>query len=177
MKELYIEEIGQDSLLLQIEQLMTDYGQGVLELVYSYVKNRVVAEDLTQEIFIKCYKSLASFHGEANIKTWLWRIAINHCKDYLRSWHYRNLEMMETEEIIIDSISVEQIVVEKDEREILLNKVLQLPVKYRELIYFYYYEDLTIKEIEQITRINSNTIKSRMRRAKKLLKELLQEEQ
>ncbi|MDQ0273187.1 sigma-70 family RNA polymerase sigma factor [Cytobacillus purgationiresistens] len=175
MKDLYIEEIGQFDSLTCMDEIMNNHGQAVLELAFSYVKNRTVAEDLTQEIFVKCYKALPSFKGEAKVKTWLWKIAINHCKDYLRSWHYRNLEMMDTEAFFVEEDSVEHKVLEKDERESLLGSVLNLPVKYRELIYFYYYEDLSIKEIEIVTGINSNTIKSRMRRAKKLLKEFIQE--
>lgn len=74
-----------------ISQLMDNYSDDVLHLVFSYVKNRTTAEDLTQEIFIKCYEKLGQFNNKSSIKTWLYRIAINHCKDYLGSWHYRKL--------------------------------------------------------------------------------------
>ena len=67
-----------------IDEIMNKYGQEVLQLVYSYVNNKEVAEDLTQDIFVKCYKSLHTYKGNSNLKTWLWRIAINHCKDYLK---------------------------------------------------------------------------------------------
>src|SRR4051794_20952349 len=76
-----------------IDQLMHEYSDDILHLVYTYVKNRATAEDLTQEIFIKCYEKLYQFNQQATIKTWLYRIAINHCKDYLRSWHYRKITL------------------------------------------------------------------------------------
>ena len=74
-----------------IDEIMNKYGQEVLQLVYSYVNNKEVAEDLTQDIFVKCYKFLHTYKGNSNLKTWLWRIAINHCKDYLKSWYNKKL--------------------------------------------------------------------------------------
>lgn len=74
-----------------IDQLMDEYSDDILHLVYTYVKNQATAEDLTQEIFIKCYEKLHQFNEQATIKTWLYRIASNHCKDYLRSWYYRKI--------------------------------------------------------------------------------------
>lgn len=74
-----------------IDEIMNKYGQEVLQLVYSYVNNKEVAEDLTQDIFVKCYKSLHTYKGNSNLKTWLWRIAINQCKDYLKSWYNKKV--------------------------------------------------------------------------------------
>lgn len=76
-----------------IDEIMNKYGQEVLQLVYSYVNNKEVAEDVTQDIFVKCYKSLHTYKGNSNLKTWLWRIAINHCKDYLKSWYNKKLSL------------------------------------------------------------------------------------
>lgn len=65
-----------------IDQLMNEYSDDILYLVYTYVKNRTTAEDLTQEIFLKCYEKLDQFNQQSTIKTWVFRIASNHCKDY-----------------------------------------------------------------------------------------------
>jgi RNA polymerase sigma-70 factor, ECF subfamily len=54
-----------------IGQLMDNYSDDVLHLVFSYVKNRTTAEDLTQEIFIKCHEKLGQFNHKSSIKTWL----------------------------------------------------------------------------------------------------------
>src|SRR5690606_9777816 len=75
-----------------IDELMQQYGEDVLKLVMQYVHNNSVAEDLTQEIFVKCYRALPSFQNGSSLKTWLWRIAINHSKDYLKSWYAKNVE-------------------------------------------------------------------------------------
>ena len=81
--------------------MMNKYGQEILQLVYSYVNNKEVAEDLTQDIFVKCYKSLHTYKGKSKLKTWLWRIAINHCKDYLKSWYNKNVIATENESSIL----------------------------------------------------------------------------
>jgi RNA polymerase sigma factor (sigma-70 family) len=70
---------------------MSNYGTQILHLSYSYVRDRQTAEDLTQEIFVKCYEKLHTFNGNSSIETWLYRIAANHCKDYLKSWQFRRV--------------------------------------------------------------------------------------
>lgn len=156
------------------DQIMTDYGQDILQLTYSYVRNHAIAEDLTQEIFVKCYQSLPSFERRANVKTWLWRIAINHCKDYLKSWHHRNVMIAETEPYLNSARDqVEQTVIRHEEDVELIEAVMALPLKYREPVYLHYFQDLTVKEIETLTGVKQGTLKTRLRRAKELLKNQL----
>ncbi|WP_377890062.1 sigma-70 family RNA polymerase sigma factor [Alkalihalobacillus sp. R86527] len=160
-----------------IDEVMKKYGQEVLQLVYSYVKNKTVAEDLTQEIFIKCYKSLHKYNGKSKLRTWLWRIAINHCKDYLKSWYNNNVSVsdgvMEVE--AAPKESVEKMIIQRDEDQQLVSEVMNLPLKYREVIYLRYFEELQIKEIKQVTGVNSSTVKTRLKRAKLMLKERLED--
>ena len=177
-----MEESLTDVLLLEdrdavLDRIMDLYGQDILQLVYSYVKNKDVAEDLTQEIFIKCYRNLHQYNRKAKLKTWLWRIAVNHCKDYLKSWYARNI--LALDEQARSSISrkeeVENTVIQREEDEQLSSAVMNLPDIYREVIYLYYFEELTIKDISYMTRLNQNTVKTRLKRAKELLKERLEE--
>lgn len=158
-----------------IDQIMKMHGQEILQLTFSYVSNRAVAEDLTQEIFVKCYKSLHTYNKKSKLRTWLWQIAINHCKDYLRSWYHKNVFVTENDEDrITDHASVETAIIKKDEDEQLAEAVMSLPVQYREVIYLFYYEDLSLREISEVTDINENTVKTRLRRAKEILKERLE---
>jgi RNA polymerase sigma-70 factor, ECF subfamily len=160
-----------------IDEMMNKYGQEILQLVYSYVKNKEIAEDLTQDIFVKCYRSLDTYKGRAKLRTWLWRIAINHCKDYLKSWYNKNVFMTGDESTFsrVQSESVEQTVIQNDVDHQLISAVMNLPVKYREVIYLFYFEELSIKEIALVIDMNENTVKTRLRRAKELLKEELGE--
>lgn len=159
-----------------IDQLMDEYGQSLLHLTYSYVGKREIAEDLTQEIFVKCYQKLEQYQKKSTLKSWIWRIAINHCKDYLRSWHHKHIVF--SEEKVRDTPSleteVEDQVIQRYEDEELVRTVWSLPNPYREVIYLYYFEELTIKEISYLTGVNQNTIKTRLKRAKEILKESLE---
>jgi RNA polymerase sigma-70 factor, ECF subfamily len=161
-----------------IDQLMQEYSDGILYLVFTYVKNRATAEDLTQEIFIKCYEKLDQFNQQASIKTWVYRIASNHCKDYLRSWHYRKIKLNEKVWDYIPSKSkqVEEEVISKNQENSLYRAIMALPIKYREVVFLHYYEELSLAEISKVTTININTIKTRLKRAKELLRDKMMKE-
>ncbi|MBD8136064.1 sigma-70 family RNA polymerase sigma factor [Bacillus sp. CFBP 13597] len=153
-----------------LDEMMSLYGQDILQLVYSYVKDAVVAEDLTQEIFIKCYKALPTYNQQSNIRTWLWRIAINHCKDYRKSWYFRKVSTAEEEQEWTSSDNVEEEVIQQDEDKQLAVAVMELPIQYRELIYLHYFQEMKLKEISDITGVKLGTVKTRMRQAKRRLK-------
>lgn len=160
-----------------IDEIMNQYGQEILQLAYSYVNNQAIAEDLTQDIFVKCYKNLHTYSGNAKLRTWLWRIAINHCKDFHRSWYQKNV-VIAGEEFPIHGTKkelVEQTVIQREEDDELITAIMTLPIKYREVIYLFYYEEMPIKEIAAVTETGVNTVKTRLRRAKELLKERLEE--
>ncbi|MFA9560130.1 sigma-70 family RNA polymerase sigma factor [Evansella sp. AB-rgal1] len=163
---------------LIIDQLMDEYSDIILHLVYTYVRNQATAEDLTQEIFIKCYEKLDQFHHQSSIKTWLYKIAANHCKDYLRSWHYRKITLNEKlfEYLPSKSKEVEEEIVTRNEENSLATAVMTLPLKYREVVFLHYYEELTIAEISKVTAVNINTLKTRLKRAKELLKDEMTKE-
>lgn len=160
-----------------IDEIMNRYGQEILQLSFSYVKNKQIAEDLTQEIFVKCYKSLHTYSGKSKFRTWLWRIASNHCKDYLKSWYNKNVFTTDYQPIYdsVQSDSVEQTIIQDEEDDQLAAAVMELPVNYREMIYLFYFEEMSIREISVVTEVKENTIKTRLKRAKELLKERLEE--
>lgn len=161
-----------------IDELMKTYGQDILQLIVQYVHNVTIAEDLTQEIFIKCYKALPTFQQQSSMKTWLWRIAINHAKDYLKSWYFKKVDLLEQTYIQEQPTlqSIESIVVQRDEEDAIVNAVMQLPIKYREVIYLCYYEEQTMKEIAEVLQVNENTVKTRLRKGKLILKKQLEGE-
>ncbi|MET4558860.1 RNA polymerase sigma-70 factor (ECF subfamily) [Lysinibacillus parviboronicapiens] len=162
-----------------ITQLMNDYAQDIIWLIYSYVKDKNVAEDLTQEVFIKAYKKLDGFKGNSSIKTWLYRIAINCSKDHLKSAYIRRVLPINIFSKFNNQTtpSTESIYMKNNESAIITKHVLKLPLKYREVIMLFYFEELSIKEIEKIIHINSNTIKSRLRTAKQLLKDAIENDE
>ena len=68
-----------------LEKIMIEYGNELVRLAFSYVKDAEIAKDIVQNTFVKCYKNLDSFRFDAQIKTWLYRITIKEYKDYLKS--------------------------------------------------------------------------------------------
>ncbi|WP_080844294.1 sigma-70 family RNA polymerase sigma factor [Cytobacillus gottheilii] len=160
-----------------ITELMDSYGTSILQLAYSFVRNKQTAEDLTQEIFIKCYEKLDTFEGNSSMHTWLYRIAINHCKDHVKSWNYRKVHVSQhiSKWFTSHQEGPESKMIHKSESEQLFNEILTLPPKYREIIFLYYFQELQLKEISDICQINLSTVKSRITRAKQLLKNAITE--
>ncbi|MEH7444544.1 sigma-70 family RNA polymerase sigma factor [Bacillus sp. JJ1122] len=176
MDELTAEMIEMDHADELIDEIMNKYGQEILQLAFSYVKNKEIAEDLTQEIFVKCYRSLHTYGGKAKFRTWLWRIASNHCIDYLKSWYNKKVFTTDYHPIYdsVESDSVEKTVIQDEEDGQLAAAVMELSLIYREVIYLHYFEEMTIKEISAVIQIKENTIKTRLKRAKEILKERLE---
>lgn len=160
-----------------ITDIMSRYGTQILHLSYSYVMNRQTAEDLTQEIFVKCYEKLHTFKGDSSLETWLYRIAVNHCKDYLRSWQFRKVSATDYISSFFSSneAPAEQEYFAKAEQAGIRDAVFRLPVKYREIIFLYYFKEYSQKEISDICHVNLNTVKARMARGRELLKKYLSE--
>ena len=142
-----------------IEQLIEEYGDMVYRLAISRVKSKEEAEDIFQEVFIKIYEKMPEFVSKEHEKYWIIRVTINLSKNILKSsWNSKVMPL--DKEITFE---------EKEERDVYF-EVLRLPLKYRTILQLYYYENLKIEEIAEILKINSNTVKTRLRRAREKLK-------
>ena len=160
-----------------LEKWMIEYGNELVRLAFSYVKDVEIAKDMVQNTFIKCYKNLDSFRFDAQVKTWLYRITINECKDYLKSWHYKMVQVKSFMNEAAKSIypSTEKIVINKYNNEEIKNTIFSLPKVYREVVYLYYYDSLKTEEIANVLDIPVNTVKTRLRRAKQRLESMIEE--
>ncbi|MCS1381479.1 sigma-70 family RNA polymerase sigma factor [Lysinibacillus sphaericus] len=160
-----------------LEKMMIEYGDELVRLAFSYVKDTEIAKDMVQNTFIKCYKNVDTFRYDAQIKTWLYRIAINECKDYLKSWHFKMVQVKSFIHETAKSIypSTEKTVIDKYNNEELKDTIFSLPKVYREVVYLYYYESLKTDEIAEVLDIPMNTVKTRLRRAKQRLESMIKE--
>ena len=160
-----------------LEKMMIEYGNELVRLAFSYVKDTEIAKDMVQNTFINCYKNLDSFRYDAQVKTWLYRITINECKDYLKSWNYKMVQVRsfinETTRSMLPS--TERTVIDKYNNQEMKESIFSLPKVYREVIYLYYYDSLTTVEIANVLDIPVNTVKTRLRRAKQRLESLIKE--
>lgn len=152
--------------------LMNSYGNSVFRMCYAYLKDYQLAEDVAQETFIRVYQHYGEFRNQSSIKTWIIQIAINLCKNQMRThwWKNRFHQMfMDVEEEATDSY--DSIL----NGQLILEEISKLPVKYREVILLYYYQELTISEIAKILYMKESTIKARLVRAREKLKPRLRE--
>ncbi|WP_411954657.1 sigma-70 family RNA polymerase sigma factor [Alkalibacillus sp. S2W] len=162
-----------------LDYCMQYYGSDIKRVVLSYVKNEADAEDVTQDVFITVYHKVDQFNQQSQLKSWLFRIAINKSKDHLRSFKQRQQRirdklMQSAQKDSIETQTPESISVEADENELLLQRVYQLSEKYKEVIILYYFEQLSVQEIASILDTKSNTIKARLKRGRERLKTIIE---
>lgn len=154
-----------------IEEMIVHYGDDVLRLCLMYLGDRQLAEDAFQETFVKAWKSRGAFRGESSEKTWLFHIAVNTCRDMLRSGWFRMMKKSEPVERLFDLAAPQQ---ETDFS--VRDAVLSLPGKYREVIVLYYDQEMKLREIADLLGLPINSVSTRLRRARALLKVKLGEE-
>ncbi|CDO02621.1 RNA polymerase sigma factor [Oceanobacillus picturae] len=160
-----------------LEEVMGKHGGELVRLAFNYVKDNETAKDMVQNTFIKCYENLDNFRSDSAMKTWLYRITINQCKDYLRSWHYRKVHARSLVGSAFNSLlpSTEDEVIKESEQEEMKKLIFSLPPKYREVIFLFYYKSFSLGEISEITDLKINTIKTRLSRGRQKLKNLMEE--
>ncbi|AUO09631.1 RNA polymerase [Paenibacillus jamilae] len=162
-----------------LEIMMNDYGDSVLSLVFLIVKDRTMAEDITQEVFLKAFRGWDSFRQESSMKTWLYRIAINESKKYLRSWSFRKIFSTLKKETPIETPrepSAEDALMGKIAKEDVARQLMAASVRYREILILHYYEDLSIKEVSQVLGISVKAVRTRLYRARQHFKAILKRE-
>ncbi|MGN7403545.1 sigma-70 family RNA polymerase sigma factor [Cytobacillus praedii] len=159
-----------------IEELMNTYGDELAILAFSYVKNIEDAKDIVQNVFVTVYFQYEKFRGESTIKTWLYRITINKCKDFIKSFHFKRMISFGTN---IQSKQTghasDKKLLEKELSRSVKYEVLKLKVKYREVIFMTYYQDLEVREIADILNVPEATVRTRLQRARKQLEPLLEQ--
>lgn len=152
-----------------MERIVDQYGTSLLRMCYLYLKDMQLAEDAVQDTFLKVYRNYGQFNGGAGEKTWVTRIAINVCKDYLRTAWRRRVNVVEELNDIPDAEGPHAA-----EDGALLNEVMALKPKYREVLLLYYYQDLKISEIAKVLGAPESTISVRLKRAREQLKSRLE---
>lgn len=159
----------------EMRELIRLYGDYLTRLSYVYVKNWTIAEDIVQDVFIKYFQS-QQFKGQSSIKTYLAKMTIHKSCDHLRSIKNR-LRILESfwKQKQHTLPSSEQETFKKLEQHTIAKAVLELPIKYREAIVLFYYEEMTSLEIATLLNISENTVKTRLRRGRNLLKISLSE--
>lgn len=159
--------------MLQIEQLIDLYGDDILRLCIAYLGDRQLAEDAFQDTFVKAWKHLGDFRGDSSEKTWLCHIAVNTCRDMLRTGWWRMWKKSAPFDALADWADSAHIPTEPSP---VRDAVLALPGRYREVVVLYYGQNLNAREIAQLLHMSVNSVTTRLRRARALLEKELKGE-
>lgn len=149
----------------EINAAIDRYADTVRRLCMIQLKNYADTEDIFQNIFLKYALSSRSFESPEHEKAWFIRVTINACKDLIKSF-------FRSRTVSLDQLMEQPGQLLEDHREV-LEAVISLPRKYREVIYLHYYEGYTAPQISEILGKNTNTVYTLLARSKNLLKERL----
>lgn len=151
----------------EIEQVIDLYGNSILRLAYSYLKNYDDAEDILQQTLINYVRSMPSFSEEKQRKSWLLTTAGNLSKNFIRD-HKLNYRDELDESMLADK--------QKEDLSYIWNAVKSLPVKYREVIHLFYYEQYSTAEIAKILKCSEVSVRTNLKRGREKLKVILKQE-
>ena len=168
------------------DTLITRYSGDIFSVLYRMTEDPEEARDLTQETFLSALKAIKSFRGEAELKTWLFRIALNHSRNRFRWWKRRRRHdtvsldkplgdgtATVSDTIADDGETPEQAMLRSERRERLMKALGALPEIFRETIVLCDIEGLGYEETARTLNINIGTVKSRLARGREMLRKRL----
>lgn len=152
---------------LAYSRIVRDYLDVVYRAALSCCHNPADAEDAVQNTFLKLLTADPAFADAEHMRRWLIRVAVNECRNQMRSFWSRKV-------VSFDTLEREPMKLADDERW-LFDEVSRLPVKYSSVLHLYYYEGYTCGEIAQLLHISETNVQTRLHRARKMLKTRLEE--
>ena len=152
-----------------ISDLLDKYGDMVIRIAYTYLKNRADAEDIVQDVFLRIIDKKPSFNEKKKKKSWLIRATINMCKNKVNMfWNKNKCSIDDVQEFAVsDKYNTDTSV---------FQAVMALGEKYRVVVYMYYYEGYSTPEIANVIGKSETTIRSLLHRARNKLKDMLKED-
>lgn len=156
-----------------MEWIMEEYGESLKRFIFTYTKNRAQTDDIFQEVLLAVYQKIDTYEGRASFKNWLYRVTANKCKDYLRSPMHRLITWKDQMKEKSDAVTPEQSFLLNEQKRLVIQAILNLPIKYREVLILQYYQEFSIQEISELLKVNPSTIKTRIMRAKEKLEIVL----
>ena len=167
------------------DQLVSKYRERLFSVVYNLTSNRDDANDLTQEAFIRAFRSISKFKGKSSFFTWLYRIAVNTTITHLkrsRKRRFFSFEQMDEEgpasaklESLASRAKTDKPTYMRELQEKLNDALQKLSVKHRTVVVLYEIEGLSHQEIAEITKTSEGTVRSRLHYAKQQLRETLKD--
>lgn len=171
-------------------ELMQVYGRRVSALVFRMLGNRAEAEDLTQEVFVQVFKAIGTFRGDSKLSTWIYRIAVNLCKNRSKYNRVRHAGEQDELEAVAERVPLgdgtranvakverpDEAMAGRQVEKIVQDAIARIDPTFRECLVLRDVEELSYEEIGEITGLPPGTVKSRIFRARAQLKEMVERE-
>lgn len=160
-------------------EVMNTYGDYLLRTAYLLVKDHHLAEEAVQDTFITVFEKIHQLEDAAKLKSWLTTIIINRCRSHMRKSSWKNLlptidfNLFQLFKENRSSDNPEDFLLQWEGHQQLSAAIQQLDYKYRQVITLFYYNEMKITEIALHTHANESTVKSKLKRARTLLKDIL----
>ncbi len=158
--------------------LVDSYKDMIYSMVLKMTNNKEEAEEISQDTFIKGFQNLDKFKGESKFSTWLYKIAYRTCLDAIKK-NKKHQNTYEINDITMNQIqSVETILqgIERQDRSRMMKECLnKLPADERSLLWLFYFDELTLKEIIEVTNLSEANVKVKLHRARKRLLSVVKE--
>lgn len=155
---------------IDVEEALQTYGDMVYRLALVQMKNRSEAEDVFQEVFLRLVRYRERIQGEAHLKPWLLTVTVNCCRKQFGSAYRKRTVPMDREMGTEESYEMDL------PGDPVYDAVLGLPDDYRSVIHLFYYEQYSVREIGEILDISESAVKTRLSRARGMLRETLKGE-
>ncbi|WP_317958427.1 RNA polymerase sigma factor [Oceanobacillus kimchii] len=162
-----------------LTEVMNTYGNYLLRTAFLLVKDHQMAEEAVQDTYITAFEKIHQLEDAAKLKSWLTTILINRCRSHMRKSSWKNLlpaidfDLFQVFKEDTSAGNPEDFLLHWEGNQQLSYAIQQLDYKYREVITLFYYNEMKITEIALHTNANENTVKSKLKRARLLLKDIL----
>lgn len=153
-------------------RMIGEYANEVYRCCLGMLRDCQLAEDASQETFLRALRRLSGFRRQSSERTWLFAIAINVCRDMLRKPYHRKVQPMA--DVVVPQTSEQYLRV--DERDELAAAIQSLPDKQRAAVLLHYYHDLSVPEVAHVLRVSRGTVSTHLMRARRALHDRLSEE-
>ncbi|WP_397330661.1 RNA polymerase sigma factor [Paenibacillus sp. JSM ZJ436] len=168
-----------------IEEIMNCHGGDVWNYAYFLTKDTEMADTISQDVFVKCYKSIGTFKGRSSLKSWLLSITRNTAYSYSRSKYFRfktitaflgYRDAVSPDLLCASAESAEKQFMAQDHVHEIWDHIMKLPDKFREILVLDLKFEMSIKEMSRLTGLAEGTVKSRLYRAREKVQSKLKEE-
>ncbi len=156
------------------EKVLALYNRMIYRLAFARTRNVHDAEDILQEVFFRYVNSHTTFNSEEHRKAWLLRVTVNCSKDLVSSyWHRKRSENIPFGKEPHEELTPQE---RYDTQSTVLQAVGSIPEKYRIVVHLFYFEELSAEQIAAVTDSSVSSVKTRLHRARKMLKNILKED-